>query len=139
MCSGLVSALAPTSSTVQKPLSVGKGVMSAGRMMPRMRPILRMPAASAPPVFPAVTKAWASPLRTIWQATTMELSLLLRTAWAGFSPISMTWLAGTMGRSNPVVSCLASSAWSKSGGPTSETVIRSSRAASTAPATVSSA
>ena len=68
----------------------------------------------------------------------MELSLLLRTAWAGFSPISMTWLAGTTGRFSPVVSCLASSASSRSGGPTSETVICSSRAASTAPATVSS-
>ena len=70
-----------------------------------MRPTCRMPAVMAPPVLPADTNACASPRLTILQPTTIELSGLVRTACAGLSSISITCVAGTIGRFSPAVLC----------------------------------
>src|SRR5512146_2396227 len=70
--SGLTSGLAPMSSTTHEPVAVGNITARAGRSTPRMRPRRNSAVTMAAPVFPAVTKASASPFLTRSMPTAME-------------------------------------------------------------------
>ena len=74
---------------------MGSTVAIAGRCTPLMRPMTRVAAAIAAPVLPAEKKPSALPSLTSRHPTTIEESDLPRTAAAGCSPISMTWVVTT--------------------------------------------
>ena len=92
---GEQSTLAPTSTTTTGvPLRVGKADARAGRSTPGSMPCTILAVAITAPVFPAETKPSATPSRTSRAATRMELSRLLRTAFAALSSMvtcSLAW------------------------------------------------
>src|SRR3972149_861836 len=87
---GLQSTLAPTSSRMAWPASVGRAAAMAGGSTPARGPRTTSVMAMTAPVFPALTTASASPLRTRSTATRMEESFFFRRAVEGDSPISTT-------------------------------------------------
>src|SRR5215472_15576478 len=93
--SGRESTLAPTSRKYVGRPAVGRIVPSAGRSTPRIRPCTKSAAAMIAPELPADTHAAASPCRQSRAQTLIEESVFERTDWAGWSVISITWLAGT--------------------------------------------
>ena len=66
--------------------------------MPSMRPNIRVAAVITAPVFPAETNASASPFFTSFMPTAMDESRLSRMTSLGWSLITTTWLASTMGK-----------------------------------------
>ena len=94
--SGDESGLAPMSRRTKGRPARTIWTARAGRSTPGSRPIRRIAAAIAAPVWPAVTIASALPFRTRSQPTRIEASFFSRRASAGCSCISMTWLAGTI-------------------------------------------
>src|SRR5215469_6883492 len=86
------------------------------------------------PELPADTHAAASPCLHRRAHTLIDESVFDRTACAGWSSISMTWLAGTKRR----LGCASSRRWTRSGTPTTATSTPSSRAAWAAPITTCS-
>src|SRR5215472_9740181 len=109
-------------------------VPRAGLSIPRIRPWMRRAAAMMAPELPADTQAETSPLLHSRAHTLIEESGLERTACAGWSLISTTWLAGTKRRRG----CESSRRWTRSGAPTTATSTPRSRAASEAPRTTCS-
>jgi len=91
--SGLHSTLAPPSSMIDWPFSVGSTVMIAGRSTAPVRPRTKIAPAITAPLLPAETMPQASPRRTISKQSRMELSFLRRIAWPGWSSISTTSVA----------------------------------------------
>ena len=94
--SGVESGLAPMSRSTNGRPARTIWTASAGRSTPGSRPIRRIAAAIAAPVWPAVMIASALPFRTRSQPTRIDESFFSRRASAGCSCISMTWLAGTI-------------------------------------------
>src|ERR1700724_1960623 len=83
-CSGLASALAPTSSRKQlRPVDVGIADPIAGRSIPGIRCKPKSAAAITAPLLPALTKPLTRPSSTIWIPRTIEEDFLVRTACAG--------------------------------------------------------
>src|SRR3984957_3032255 len=95
--------------------------------MPRSRLMLNSPAASADPVEPPDTSAWASPLATALAARTIEASGVERTACAGSDALAIETGASitvTPGPTSPI----------SAAGPYSSTSIAPAAAAVVAPA-----
>src|SRR5712691_4047421 len=135
--SGLQSVLAPMSMTIQAPSLVGRRPPRAGRSTPWMRLRAKSEAAIIAPLLPAETAPTADPSFTNSTVRTIEV-FLFRTAFAGLcSSMGITSPVCTTGKSSPCVSCLASSAAIVSSRPTRYTPNPYSRAACTAPNTVS--
>src|SRR3989475_10495617 len=109
----------------------------AGRSMPAMRCRPKSAAAITAPLLPALTKPLARPSSTIWMPRTMEDAFLLRTAWAGCSPMAITSGASSIWAHFPAPDA-ASAASTLSLMPTKMTSTPSSRWAWTPPATTSS-
>ena len=103
------------------PFSVGKGAIERWAQDALDAPDIQNARRQGAARVARAHKSLHLPLRTILQPTTMVLSVLARTAAAGFSSISMTWLAATMGKSRPSVLCFFNSALMTSGLPKRET------------------
>src|ERR1700694_3879356 len=134
-CSGLASALAPTSRRKQFfPPAVGMMEPIAGRSMPAIRCRPKSAAAITAPLFPALTKPLTRPSSTIVHARTLDEFLLARPACAGFSCIAITSGASSICAHFPAPDA-ARAASTLSLTPTKITSTPSSRCACTPPAT----
>ena len=95
-CSGRQVTLAPTSSSrIGERPGLGSGSASAGRYTPRSRRRLNSAAASAGPVEPPDTNAWARPSATARVAWTIDASGVVRTAFAGSAFLAIETGAST--------------------------------------------
>src|ERR1700730_7678520 len=134
-CSGLASALAPTSRRKQlRPADVGMADPIAGRSIPGIRCKPKSAAAITPPLLPALTKPLTRPSSTIWIPRTIEEDFLVRTACAGCSSMAITSGASSICAHLPAPDA-ASAASTFALTPTKMTSTPSSRWAWTPPAT----
>ena len=134
---GRQSTLVPRSTMAVLGAKPSIGPPSAGRSTPSITPRTTAAAAMAAPVEPMVTDASARPFFTRPVETRIEAFGFFRSANAGESPSSTTPSDGTAMTGRPSVSCLASSARTTSGSPTSPIWTLPVLAAARAPATTS--
>ena len=131
---GRESAVAPTSRRMVGPRSLVATTMpSAGRAMPGTRPRRRRAAVRVAPVFPAVTKASASPSLTSFMPTLMEASGFAFTA----SIVSCMAITSGASTTRTFSGASPSSALTSASRPTRRSSTSSRRAASSAPLTTS--
>ena len=132
---GLLSTLAPTSSSTVCPFGFGSTAASAGRSTPGTVPITILPTAMAAPVLPAVTMAWARPSCTSSAQRRRDERRLRRIGVIAGSSMPTTSSAWTISIRPPSPPSFLSSASMRARSPTRRIGQPSSVAARNAPST----